>query len=260
MILGILQARVSSSRLPGKVLKPILGEPMLLRQIERLLRIESLDKLLVATSVNSSDDPIQELCLKNNVECFRGSLDDVLDRFYQAATQYQPKYVMRFTGDCPLADPQIADRLISLHLQGGFDCTANAVTPTFPDGLDMEIMCYPALEKAWCNANLPSYREHVTLYIYQHPKDFMIGSLENLENLSYMRWTVDEQEDFDLIVKVYEALYPNNPNFLMQDILDFSSANPELANINNKILRNEGLLKSLCKDKLFIEEMTKQNE
>lgn len=252
MILGILQARVSSSRLPGKVLKPILGKPMLWRQIERILRTKKIDKLLVATSIDNSDDPIEDLCRKNNIECFRGSLNDVLDRFYQAAKSFKPEHVVRFTGDCPLIDPQIVDRLITLHLYGGFDYTTLSNPPSFPDGLDAEAIYYPTLERVWHEAVLPSQREHVTFFIYQNPKGFEIGNLENIEDLSKMRWTVDQQEDFDLVTKIYEALYHKNPDFLMRDILDFLTITPHLATMNKKYQYNEGLLKSLEKDQVYL--------
>lgn len=252
MILGILQARVSSSRLSGKVLKPILGQPMLLRQIERILRAKKIDKLLVATSIDNSDDPIEDLCHKNNIECFRGSLNDVLDRFYRAAKAFKPEHVVRFTGDCPLIDPQVADRLITLHLYGGFDYTTLSSPPSFPDGLDTEAIYYPVLEQVWSEASLPSQREHVTLFIYQNPQRFEIGNLENTEDLSKMRWTVDQQEDFDLVTKIYEALYPKNSNFLMQDILNFLITNPNFAAINGKYQYNEGLLKSLEEDQVYL--------
>lgn len=252
MILGILQARVSSSRLPGKVLKSILGEPMLLRQIERILRAKKIDKLLVATSIDSSDDPIEACCHENNIECFRGNLDDVLDRFYQAAKVFKPEHVVRFTGDCPLIDPQIVDRLVTLHLYGGFDYTTLSNPPSFPDGLDTEAIYYPTLEQVWREAFLPSQREHVTLFIYQNPQKFVLGNLENIEDLSKMRWTVDQQEDFDLVTKIYEALYPKNPNFLMQDVLDFLNFNPCFVAMNRKYQYNEGLLKSFEKDQVYL--------
>jgi len=248
MILGILQARVSSSRLPGKVLKPILGKPMLLRQIERLRRIKNLDGLLVATSVEVSDDPIEVLCRENNIGCFRGSLEDVLDRFYQAAKKYEPAHIVRFTGDCPLIDPEVVERLVALHLQGAFDYTSLTKPPTFPDGLDAEIFRYSVLERTWCEAILPSYREHVTPYIYREPSNFILGNLANMVNLAHLRWTVDNQEDMELVVKIYEALHTKKPNFLLEDILDFLVDNPYLCALNVKYKRNEGLIRSLKQD------------
>ena len=158
MILGILQARASSRRLPGKVMKPILGRPMLERQIERLRRARRLDKLVVATSTDPSDDPIAALCRSLAVECFRGSLDDVLDRFYQAARRAAPRAVVRLTGDCPLADPAVIDQLIELHARGGYDYTSNTLTRSYPDGLDAEVTQLHCLEAAWREARLPSER------------------------------------------------------------------------------------------------------
>lgn len=157
MILGILQARTSSRRLPGKVLKPILGRPMLERQIERLRRAQRMDKLVIATSTDASDDPIAALCQSLSVDCFRGPLDDVLDRFYQAARRYAPRAVVRLTGDCPLADPQVIDELIETHSRESYDYTANILPPRqIPDGLDVEVIAMSCLETAWREARLPS--------------------------------------------------------------------------------------------------------
>jgi len=165
MILAILQARVSSTRLPGKVLKPILGMPMLLRQIERVKQAKLIEQLLVATSDDKSDDPIEQLCRENDIACFRGSLDDVLDRFYQAAKPYQPDHIVRLTGDCPLIDPQLIDEVVVFCLSGDYDYVSNAFEPTYPDGLDVEVFRFPCLQQAWEEAELPSEREHVTLFI-----------------------------------------------------------------------------------------------
>lgn len=247
-ILAILQARVSSSRLPGKVLKPILGEPMLFRQIERLKRAQLVDRLIVATSVDASDDPLFAFCQERDVKCFRGSLADVLDRFYQAARQYLPEHVVRLTGDCPLADPLVVDQAIRLHLAGGYDYTSNALEPTFPDGLDVEVVSFACLEKAWQEAILPSQREHVTPFFYQHPERFKLGILKNLVDLSNLRWTVDEPADFEFINRVYGDLYPTKPAFTTDDILELLKTNSDYQQINSKIQRNEGYVRSLLKD------------
>lgn len=248
MILGILQARISSTRLPEKVIRPLLGKPMILRQIERLKRIEQLDLLILATSNDPSDDRLAEICASEDIECFRGNLDDVLDRFYLAALPYRPDYVVRLTGDCPLADPEIIDRLITFFLEGGYDYSSNSLEPTFPDGLDAEIFRFSCLEEAWQEAALPSQREHVTPFIHQQPARFRIGCMKSDVDLSGLRWTVDEPVDFELVTRIYEALYQQNPNFLTSDIIKFLEQNPESCTINATITRNEGYVKSLQKD------------
>lgn len=246
MILAVLQARVSSSRLPGKVIRSILGKPMLARQIERILRAQRIDKLIVATSTEFEDDAVDNLCSEIGIECFRGSLNDVLDRFYQAAKPYNPQHVVRLTGDCPLADPEIIDRLIKFHLAGDYDYSSNALEPTYPDGLDAEVMRFSALEQTWREADNIASREHVTLFLYQHPQLFKIGIERNLVNLSHLRWTVDELVDFELVEKIYQQLYSHNPNFSVQEILSFLKECPELKTMNTDFKRNEGLTKSLC--------------
>lgn len=248
MILGILQARVSSTRLPGKVLKNILGLPMILRQVERVRRAKMINRLLIATSLDQSDDPVEELCRLNNIQCFRGSLDDVLDRFYRAALPFMPGHVVRLTGDCPLADPELIDRVVSFHLEGGFDYTANTLEPTYPDGLDVEVFRFSCLKQAWEEAKLPSQREHVTLFMHRQPERIRIGSFKNDIDLSSLRWTVDEPLDFEIVTRIYEALYPSNPAFVMKDILAFQEKNKELFSLNGLYQRNEGLQKSLTED------------
>ena len=158
MILAILQARMSSSRLPGKVLAPILGEPMIARQIERLRRAERIDRLVIATSDQPDDDELAAEAGRIGCDVFRGALDDVLERYYRCATAQAPlpDHVVRLTGDCPLADPGLIDRLIAFHLEGGFDYASTALEPTWPDGLDAEIMTMAALEAAWREATLSS--------------------------------------------------------------------------------------------------------
>lgn len=250
MILAILQARMSSTRLPGKVLAPILGEPMLARQIERLQRCREFDRLIVATSIDASDDAIAGLCGRLAVECYRGSLDDVLDRFYQAASRYRPEHVVRLTADCPLADPALVDALIRFHCTGGYDYSSNCHVPSLPDGLDAEVMRMAALETAWREARLPSEREHVTPFIRHHPERFRIGLWKHAVDLSHHRWTVDEAEDLDFVRAVYEALYPLKPTFGIGEVLDLLAQKPELAMINAGLRRNEGFEKSLRDDAL----------
>jgi len=247
-LVAILQARCSSSRLPNKVMRPLLGVPMLMRQIERVKRSKLIHTLVVATSVDASDDGLAELCRGNGVDCFRGSLDDVLDRFYQAAVSYGATDVVRLTGDCPLADPEVIDRVIQAYLDAGIDYAANGLEPTYPDGLDAEVFRFDALERAWREARLPSEREHVTPYISQHPELFAQLKVGQANDLSHLRWTVDNPEDLEFVTRVYAALYPVKPDFAMADVLRLIETNPDLSTFNSHLERNEGYSLSLARD------------
>jgi len=231
-VLCILQARVSSTRLPGKVLRPILGEPMLARQVERIRAATRIDGLVVATSDRPSDDDVAVLCARIGVACHRGSLDDVLDRFHGAAAPYRPAHVMRLTGDCPLTDPAILDALVALHLRGGQDYSSNVLERTYPDGLDAEIFTFELLERAWHEARTPYEREHVTPFMYAPGTGLHLGSLRDTVDRSNERWTVDHPDDFELVRGVFEALYPANPAFTTDDVHHLLRAHPELAALN----------------------------
>ncbi|MFA5906941.1 MAG: glycosyltransferase family protein [Desulfobacula sp.] len=250
--LAIIQARASSSRLPGKVLKPILGKPMIELHIERIQRCKNLDKLIVATSDKADDDAIEKLCKKIGIFCFRGSLNNVLDRFYQAACYFKPEHIVRLTGDCPLADPLLIDDLIDFYFNEKCDYACNDDPPTLPDGLDAEIFSFDALKKNWEGATLRSEFEHPTLYFFNHPDKFKRSSWQNPADLSHMRWTVDEPEDFEFVEKIFTHLYEKNPRFDTNDILNILAQYPDLSKINNMFTRNEGLEKSLRDDQLFM--------
>ena len=250
MIIAILQARVSSTRLPGKVLKPILGKPMLQHQVERILKSKKIDKLVIATSNDSSDEAIYKLCKTIKIDCYRGSLDNVLDRFYWTAKRYNPTSIVRLTGDCPLIDPFFIDELINFYMDENCDYASNCLEPTLPDGLDAEIFTFKALEKAWKEAELPSEREHVTPYINSNPDIFRVRSWKYKIDLSHMRWTVDEKEDFELVKKIYEQLYNTIPDFNTDDILNLLKKYQDLTQINSMYIRNEGFLKSIELDKI----------
>lgn len=249
-ILSLLQARVSSTRLPGKVLRPLLGEPMIIRQIERLQRARMLGELMVVTSTEQSDDPLAALCQQRGVAVFRGSLHDVLDRFYQAAVSRQPDHIVRLTADCPLADPELIDSVIQYHLAGDFDYSSNVLEPRYPDGLDVEVFRYRCLQEAWSEATLPSQREHVSPFINQQPTRYRLGSYRNAEDWSGYRWTVDEPADFDMVEQVYKALWVVKPAFTTADILHLLAQQPAIAAINRGGMRNAGYQKSLAADEV----------
>ncbi|MGE0483647.1 MAG: spore coat protein [Gammaproteobacteria bacterium] len=242
MILAVLQARMSSRRLPGKVARPILGQPMLARQIERILRASRIEKLVVATSIEPEDDEVEGIAAAAGVGCFRGALDDVLDRFYRATLPHAPSHVVRLTGDCPLTDPAVIDRVVEFALGGDYDYTSNTVRPTWPDGLDVEVVTHAALARAWHEATARDEREHVMPYLWRRPEVFRIGSVEQDTDLSTLRWTVDEPSDFEFVERVYAALYPRDPAFTTAAILELLAHNPSLGAINAGHQRNEGLL------------------
>jgi spore coat polysaccharide biosynthesis protein SpsF len=222
MIVAVLQARMTSTRLPGKVLKPLFGRPMIGRQLDRIRRSKRLDHIVVATSDQLSDDPIVEFCQTENVPCFRGSLTDVLHRMYHSAQIFgRPKHIARLTADCPLADWSIIDACVDLHLALDTDYTSNAVVRSFPDGLDVELMKADSLQIACRDAVSPHEREHVTPFIYNHPEKFKIQALVQEPNLEALRWTVDTPADFDFVESIYGEQIVRGVEFRQQDILDF---------------------------------------
>jgi len=226
---------------------------MLARQIERIMRARAIDGVVVATSTDPGDSAVAALCADMGVPCCRGALDDVLDRVHAACASVTPvpKHVVRLTGDCPLVDPAIVDAVVRFHLAGGFDYSSNTLEPTFPDGLDVEVMSYEVLSATWQEARLQSQREHVTPFIYAHPQRFRLGSFKAERDLSHLRWTVDTPTDFALITEIYQALYPAKPDFATNDILALLARRPELSQLNAATKRNEGLARSLRKEELL---------
>ena len=235
MILAVVQARMSSSRLPGKVMKPILGRPMVARQMDRLARCTLIDKLVLATSREASDDPLEALATQEGWRCYRGTLDDVLDRFAGAAIAHGPAaHIVRLTADCPLIDPAIVDQTVARHLATGADYTSNALPGqrTFPDGFDTEVMTAAALARAAREATTKPNREHVTPYFYENPQLFKLAGLTQHRQLGDLRWTVDTARDFDFATAVFAELLPVNPTFGQDDILALLTRRPDLARIN----------------------------
>lgn len=247
----IIQARVGSTRLPKKVLLPLGDKTILERVIERASKSRLASEVIVATTKKRQDHKIISLCQKIGIDFFRGSEDDVLDRYYQSALSRNSNNIIRITADCPLIDFRIIDKVIDKHLREKNDYTGNTVIDSFPDGQDVEIFTFDALKKAWKEANLLSDREHVTQYIKRNPNLFSIGSLVNERDLSKMRWTIDNPEDYDFLTKVFIKVHQKNLDFSMQEIVDFLSDNEELLKINAHIGHNEGLVKSLREDRII---------
>jgi len=250
-IIAIIQARTASTRLPGKVLKIIEGKTVLEHVINRVRAAKNIDDMVVATTVKKEDLEIVKLCASLGISVFCGSEDDVLDRYYQTAKLFKAGHIVRITSDCPLIDPQIIEEVIELYFQKKADYASNTMPETFPDGLDTEVFSYKTLKKAWKNAKLSSEREHVTPYIRKYPNIFKIVNLKCEYNLNDKRWTLDEPEDFKFIKIIYKNLYSEDSLFGMIKILDFLKKHPEIGELNKNIIRNEGYLKSLEKDKII---------
>jgi spore coat polysaccharide biosynthesis protein SpsF len=206
---------------------------MLSWQVERIWRSKTIDRLVVATSEEPSDDPIQAFCDAHKVSCYRGALYDVLARFHGAAQAFGPaEHIVRLTGDCPLIDWTIIDAAVDLQRRTGSDLAGNAMQRTYPDGLDVEVVSISALDRAYREAMEPWAREHVTQYIYAHPEKFRLAHLTQTPDLGALRWTVDTPADFEMVEKVFAGLARQGNDFLQQDVLDFLDKHPEIVAIN----------------------------
>jgi len=252
-IVAIIQARMGSTRLPGKVLKEISGKPLVWHVIKRVKKAKLINQIVLATTNKKEDLSLIKIASEIGVESYAGSEEDVLDRYFQAATKYKADVVVRITADCPLIDPEVIDKVIKSFLTDNFDYVSNTINCTYPDGLDVEVFSYESLKKSWTDAKLLSEREHVTPYIINHKEIFKIGNVENDEDLSSLRWTVDEERDLEFVNEVYKNLYNEREIFSMKDILELLKEKQELIEINSKIIRNEGYTKSLEKDKICLD-------
>jgi spore coat polysaccharide biosynthesis protein SpsF len=230
----IVQARMTSTRLPGKVLLPVLGKPLLEYQIERLQRVTLADEVVIATTVNPTDQPIVDLCDRLGTSVYRGDEADVLSRYYEAACTYGASVIVRVTSDCPLIDPQIIDTVIQHYLdhQPTTDYVSNTLRRTLPRGMDTEVFSMQALTEAYQEATVQPDREHVTPFIHQQPDRFTMTPVIYDDDQSQHRWTVDTPEDFALIQKILVALYHNCPKFTLADCLNLLKQNPEWRLIN----------------------------
>lgn len=237
-VIAIIQARMSSTRLPGKVLLDLGGRPVLERMIERVKSAKNVTEMVVATTTDPSDDAIVELCQKLGTPVFRGSLPDVLDRYYQCALEYKADYVVRLTGDCPLIDPELIDEVIYGLFDPPEDFSCNRLPPpfgrTFPIGLDVEACTFQALENAWKNATEKHQREHVMPYLYETHGKFLVIQLQNDEDYGDMRWTLDTPQDLELLREVIKRLGGRN-DFSWEEVLDLFLKDPDLAKINSSV-------------------------
>jgi spore coat polysaccharide biosynthesis protein SpsF (cytidylyltransferase family) len=248
-VVAIIQARMGSTRLPGKTMADIAGKPLLAHVIQRVRASQTVQKVVVATTSEPIDEPIERLSQECGASTYIGSTEDVLDRYYQAAKMAGAEIIVRVTADDPFKDPvvidEVAGRLVADTL---LDYASNTLEPTYPEGLDIEVFTSAALERAWKEATLPSDREHVTPYIWRNPESFRVLSIRRSPDLSSLRWTIDYEPDLRLAREVYARLY-HGQVFQMPEILALLAAEPWLADINRGVKRNVGYLASLEKER-----------
>ncbi len=236
-IVTIIQARMGSTRLPGKVFLPLAGKPLLLRMYERVSNSQFAGEIVIAITEEESDNELYKLCQKNNIKVFRGNTFDLLDRHYQASRKYNADAVVKIPSDCPLIDPEIIDKVIQYYISNNekFDFVSNLHPPSYPDGNDVEIMKFVTIENAWINAKKDFEREHTTPYIWENPDKFRLGNVLWETGLDYSmthRFTIDYKEDYDFIKRVYDELYDKNNSFGLNDILNLLEEKPEIKKIN----------------------------
>jgi spore coat polysaccharide biosynthesis protein SpsF len=233
-VVAIVQARMGSTRLPGKVLSDLGGESMLARVVGRLRRARLINEVLVATTDTAADDVIVAECRKRSVPVSRGDQNDVLDRYFRAAQLAKAEIVVRITADCPLIDPEITDKTIAAFLEAHPDYASNVLKRTYPRGLDTEVMSVAALELSWRQARKPYEREHVTPYIYEHPEEFKLLSVTGEDDHSAHRWTVDTPEDLEFLRAVFNRFSPDD-TFSWRDVLDLLQREPQLVELNRSV-------------------------
>jgi spore coat polysaccharide biosynthesis protein SpsF (cytidylyltransferase family) len=244
----IIQARTNSNRLENKVLLKILNSPVIVHILDRIKKSNYIEQIILATSSNSDDQILIDIANDNQIISFKGNEFDVLDRFYNAAKEYDADPIIRITGDCPLIDPILIDKMVKFFLENDFDYISNTIERTFPDGLDIEIFTFATLKKAFSEATWFSEHEHVTPYIIKNPKLFKLFSFTNDDNLSHFRWCLDEESDYKMIQKIYQEFEPDT-FFSTKDILELLEKKPEISKINFGIPTNEGYNNSVKNDK-----------
>jgi len=234
-IVAIIQARITSTRLPGKVLMEIEGKSMLWHVLNRLKFSKKLDDIILAIPNTKENDILEKFAKDNKVRYFKGSEEDVLSRYYETAQKFNCDPIARVTSDCPLIDPEVVDLVVEKYLDLGADYTSNTIKKTFPRGLETEVFSFRILERAYTEAKNDLEREHVTLYFVKYPEIFRLVNVVNEKDLSYMRWTVDEAKDLEFVREVYRRLYKEGKIFSMKDIVSLLKKYPELMEINKGV-------------------------
>jgi len=238
-VIAIIQARMGSTRLPGKIMKKISGKTVLEHVIDRVKLSKEIRDIVIATTTKETDDPIIFEAQKLNTKYFRGSESNVLSRYYFAAKEFNADIIVRITSDCPLIDPNIIDELVSFYKKQEYDIVSNAGSDlnqrTYPRGLDTEVFSFEQLKSAFNDSMMEYQKEHVTPYIYENSKNTYF--YKNSVDYSNHRWTLDTQEDFELIKQIYKHLYHGEQDFYLNDILSVFNKNPNLIKINQDVIQ-----------------------
>ncbi len=254
MVVAILQARMGSSRLPNKVLCKIKGKTLLELCINRVKQSRLIDKIVIASTTKLIDDAIEEIASKLGLECFRGSENDLLDRYYQCAKKYKAGVIVRVTPDDPFVDYRAIDRAVQIFKDNEVDFVTNHFEPTYPEGLDVEVYSIHVLKKSWKEAKLLSEREHVFPYIQNNQDQFKIINFKQEKDYSHLRWTIDYECDYEMTKIIYDYLYDKKPIFLQEDILKLLEKHSEIAGMNSHISRKEGVNHTKANDRIVKKE------
>ncbi|KAF6243996.1 hypothetical protein C6988_00885 [Nitrosopumilus sp. b1] len=235
VFIGVIQARMASSRLPSKIMQDILGKPLILHIYERLRKIPQLSQVVLATTNQDSDEPLQKFAIKEKISFYAGSVNDILDRLYNTGNKFKCDFMLKINADCPLIDTKLIEEGIKKVMLENkkIDLLTNCVTDTFPEGMQFAIFNFDTIKKLNDSVKEPFWREYIFRYFIENKNKFNIINIENQTDLSSLRWTVDYKEDLEFVKKIYENLYPRDPFFGMIDILDFLKKNPQISAINS---------------------------
>ena len=246
MIVMIIQARMRSTRLPGKIMKNVCGKPLLQHLIERVQKSKAVDKIIIATTTEITDNVIENFCQENKVNFFRGSENDVLSRYKLTADHFNADIIVRVVSDCPLIDPAVIDKTVNFYINHNYDFVSNCypLPRTYPEGYSVEVFSKKLLDELYFNAKKPSDREHVTFSLWMQPDKYSAHRVDYEKDVSHHRLNLDYNEDYLLIKAVFEALYPNNPDFTMEDIILWLDSHPEIFKINRRNPAFENIHKS----------------
>lgn len=252
MIVGIIAARMASTRLPGKVMLTICGKTILEHMVDRVTHSRTLDKVLIATSTDESDDVIEALCRRTGIECIRGPNEDLLSRYKMVCDAVGADIIAKMGADSPLIDPSIIDKVVKIFVNNDYDYVSNygPFPRTYPEGIALDVYTSKTLDEVYNEAKKPSEREHISPFIWMRPERYRIYRVDCEKDLLKYRLCLDYKEDYYVIKSVFEGLYPQNPFFTMEEIIEWLDAHPDILKINSHIKPYEGLLKSLEQDKL----------